>query len=103
MLDECIDYRPGVFAGHSDQHHVAGVSLYQRCDLTVVAADDQVTFPMTRDRSIFHCDGPLTYRDGASNPAVSVCSSAYDDVIDAWRVCAADAAIALSSRPRGPG
>ena len=70
LLDECVDDRPGVFAGDPDQHHVTCVSLDQGCDLTIIAADDQVTFPVTRHSSIFYRGRPLTDRDGAGNPAV---------------------------------
>ena len=52
MLDEGIDYRLGVFAGYSDQHHVTRMTFNQGCDLAVVTANDQITFPVSRNGSI---------------------------------------------------
>ncbi len=52
MLDERVDDRPGVFAGDSDQHHVTRMAFNQGRDLAVIAADEQVTFPVARNRSI---------------------------------------------------
>ncbi len=48
LLDQSIDHRLGVFARHPDQHDKPCVALYQCRDLTVVAAAQQVTFPVTR-------------------------------------------------------
>ena len=45
MLDECVDDGPGVFAGHSDQHHVTRMTLHQGRDLAVMTADDQGHLP----------------------------------------------------------
>src|SRR5210317_1999880 len=70
MLDECIDDGLSIFAGYSYQHHVTCMTLNQGCDLTVVAADDQVTFPVTRHSPIFYRSRPLADRDGAGNPAM---------------------------------
>ena len=38
VLDQCIDYRIGVFALYPHQHYVAGVTLHQRNDLAIVTA-----------------------------------------------------------------
>jgi hypothetical protein len=72
MLDECIDHRLGVFAGYPYQHHVTCMTFNQGCDLTVVAADYQVTFPVSWNRSILDCGWSLPYRDCAGN--ATMCS-----------------------------
>jgi len=53
MLDQRVDHRLGIFALYPDQHDVARVTFHQSCDLTVVAADNQVTFPMARHCTVF--------------------------------------------------
>jgi len=52
MLDERVDYRLGVFAGHSDQHHVTRMTLNQGRDLAVMTTDDQIAFPVSWNGSI---------------------------------------------------
>ena len=62
LSDQRVDDRLGVLARHSDQHHVTCMTLDQRCDLSVVAATDEITFPVARYRSIFHFRRPLADR-----------------------------------------
>ena len=54
MLDQRVNDGLGVFALHPDQHDVTRMTFHQCCNLAVVAADEQVAFPVTRDGSIFH-------------------------------------------------
>ena len=48
LLDKRVDYRLGVFAFYSGKQHVASMTFDQGCDLAVVAAEQQVTFPVAR-------------------------------------------------------
>ena len=53
MLDERVDHGLSVFTWHPDQHYVTGMALNECRDLTVIAAHDQVAFPVTRQGTIF--------------------------------------------------
>ena len=46
------------------------MTLHERRDIAVLAAEDQITFPMTGDGSVLYRCGSLADRDGVSNPAV---------------------------------
>ena len=59
MLNECVDHRFGVFVLNSNQHDVASMPLNQRRDLTIVAADNQVTLPVSGQCSVFNRGGTL--------------------------------------------
>ena len=48
LFDERVDHRLGIFTFYSGEQHVATMTLNQGCDLTVVAAEYEVTFPVTR-------------------------------------------------------
>ena len=70
LLDKRVDLRLGVLALDPDQHHVARVAFHQGGDLAVVAAEQQVTFPVARHCTVLDLGGALTDRDGVGDPAV---------------------------------
>ena len=45
MVDQRVDYRLGILDVDFDQHDVACFPFYECCNLTVLAAEQQVTFP----------------------------------------------------------
>ena len=49
------------------------MALYQGRDLTVVAAHDQVAFPVTGHSSVFNRGRSLPDRDRVGDPAVILC------------------------------
>jgi hypothetical protein len=63
LPNEGIDDAGRVFARNVDQHHIAGLPLNQSGNVTVLPAGYQVTFPMTRDRAIFHLSRSIPDRD----------------------------------------
>ena len=67
MLDKCVDDRLGVFALYSGQHHVARVPFHQCRDLTVVAADYEIAFPVAGQCSVFNRGGPFADRDSIAD------------------------------------
>ena len=66
----CVDHRLGVFALDPDQHHVTGMALNEGRDLAVVAAEQQVTFPVARHRPVLSLCWALADRDSVRDPAV---------------------------------
>jgi hypothetical protein len=46
------------------------VTLDKRCDLTVVAATDKITFPVTGYGTVFNLGRSLSDRDRVTDPAV---------------------------------
>jgi hypothetical protein len=48
------------------------LTLDQRCDLAVATTEQQVSFPVTRYRSIFDGNWALTDRDGVDDLAVDI-------------------------------
>jgi hypothetical protein len=60
LPDQGIDHGFGILVRHLRQHHTARVALNQRGDLTVVRAEDQVAFPVTRYRTVFNRRWSLT-------------------------------------------
>ena len=69
MANECVDDRLGVLARRPNQHHVTRLSFHQRRDLAVVAAEQQVAFPVTRDGPILSLRGLLADRYGVGDLA----------------------------------
>lgn len=64
MLDERVDDRLRVFAIiELHQHHLARLTLDQRCELAVATAKDQIAFPMPRHSSVFNACRTFTDRD----------------------------------------
>jgi hypothetical protein len=57
--DDCL----GISALNSNQHAVARVAFYEGSDLAVIAADQQITFPVSRYRTILYLSGTLTNRN----------------------------------------
>ena len=102
LLDERIDHRFGVLAYYAHEHEVARLALHQNGDLAVVAAEVQVTFPMTRYGPVFGLCWTLADRYRLGDPATV---GGFLRVIasGASRGCAAGAATAFSSGLRAPG
>jgi len=72
LHDERVDHCLGVFALHPSKHHIASLSLYERRDLAIIIAEDQVTFPVSRYGSIFGFCRPLADRDRVTD-AANIC------------------------------
>ena len=70
LPNECVDYCLCIFARHPDQHDKPCMAFHQGRYLAVVAAAQQVTFPVTRYGSVFGFSRSLSDRDRISNPAV---------------------------------
>ena len=70
LLDECVDHGLGVLAPHPGQQHKPRVTLDQRRDLRVVAAADQVAFPVTRYGTVLNLGRSLSDRDRVADSAV---------------------------------
>ena len=69
------------------QHHVTGLTLDQGGDLAVIAAEEEIPFPVAGHRTILRLRWPLTDRDRIEDrPWLP--SSAYDAASGAWPVCA---------------
>lgn len=64
-FDQRIDDSSGVLASDFDQHHVKDLSLDQASDLNVVAAKQQVAFPVTGNGTIV-CRGRCSLIETAS-------------------------------------
>jgi len=73
LLNECVDHRLCIFARHPAQHDKPCVALYQCRDLTVVAAEQQVTFPVTRYGAVLNLGRTFPDRDCVADPAVILC------------------------------
>lgn len=72
MLDQGIDHRLGVLAVDLGEHHVARVALYERCELAIVATEQQIAFSVTRHGPVFNRGGALTDRYRVGDPAVNL-------------------------------
>src|SRR5271170_2165213 len=73
MLDQRVDDRLRIFAANLDQHRIAGMALDQSRNLAVLAAEQEVTFPVPGYGPVFHAGRTLADRDGAGDSAVIVC------------------------------
>src|SRR5471032_481940 len=71
VLDERIDDRFCVLARNLRKHHVARVTLNQRRDLAVLAAEQQITFPVTGHGTVFSRGRTLADRDGVRDLTVN--------------------------------
>ena len=60
LLDECVDYRPGVLACYLGLHHVTSMTLDQGGDVGVVRPGQEIALPMTWHRPIFNRRRSLT-------------------------------------------
>ena len=72
ILDQGIDDRLGVLAVDLHQHHVARLPLHQGRDLAVLAAAQQVPFPVARHRPILSRRRTLADRYGVADATVVV-------------------------------
>ncbi len=70
VLDERIDDGLCVFAVDPNQHAVATVTLHQGGDLAVVAAEQQITFPVAGYRPVLNLSRPLADRHRTNNAAM---------------------------------
>ena len=61
---QCSNDNFRVFARHLDQHGKARMTFYQGRNVTVLGAAQQITFPVARNRSVFHFRRPFADRDG---------------------------------------
>src|SRR5262245_38801503 len=68
VLDEGVDDGLGIFAVDLREHDVAGLPFDQGGNLAIVAAKQEVTFPVTRQRTVVGRSGTLAdgYRVGDS-------------------------------------
>ena len=66
MFNQRIYYRFSIFAVYLCHHDVSSVALNQGCDVAVVRAADQITYPMTWHGSVFYRCKTLSdrYRTG---------------------------------------
>lgn len=64
VLDQRIDDRLGIFAVDLHQHHVACLTFHERRDLAVLAAKQQVAFPVTRRNQHYKWTEELTRKRG---------------------------------------
>ncbi|MDR6396586.1 hypothetical protein J2798_003060 [Herbaspirillum seropedicae] len=62
MLDERIHNGLRIFPGGLYQHHVASMALHQGSNLAVGASKQQIAFPVTWYRTIFHSGRPFSDR-----------------------------------------
>ena len=62
LLDERIDNRLGVSTLYSGEHHVAGVTLNQRGNVTVVRTEQEISLPVARHCPVCYLGRPLTDR-----------------------------------------
>src|SRR5260370_16473205 len=53
------------------------MTLHSSRDVTVLCAAQQITFPMPRNRSVFHFRGPFTDRDGIDDLAAGLSADRY--------------------------
>src|ERR1700687_3720130 len=72
MLDQGVDDRLRIFAANLDQHRIAGMALDQGRNLAVLAAEQQVAFPVPGYGPVFHAGRTLTDRDGVGDATVLV-------------------------------
>jgi hypothetical protein len=75
MLAQRGDDRRSVFAGHFDEHGKTRMSFHQGCDVTVLAASEQVALPMTGNRAVFNLGWPFPDRDGIDDLTVGLSAS----------------------------
>src|ERR1039458_5815008 len=64
VLAQRRDDRRCVFAGHFDEHGETRMTFHQGCDVTVFAACEQVTLPMTGNSAVFNLRRSFANRDG---------------------------------------
>ena len=62
MLDERVNNGLSIFFAHRREHHVARLAFDEGRDLAVLAAKQQVAFPVPRKRPVFDCGRPLPDR-----------------------------------------
>jgi hypothetical protein len=70
LLDQGIDDGLGILAVDLGQQQVARMALEERGDLAVVAAEQQVAFPVPRHGALFNAGRALTDRDRVGDPTV---------------------------------
>ena len=73
MVDQRIYDRLGILAVDFDQHDIAGMTFDECCNLTIVAAEKQATFPVTGDGPILHRVRTFDNRYCADDSAVMRC------------------------------
>ena len=71
LLNQCIDHRLGVFAFDPHEHHVARVTFDQGGDLAVVAAEQEITFPVTGHSTILGLSRSLADTDRIGDAAMT--------------------------------
>src|ERR1700760_389656 len=54
----------GPYLRAKDQHSETRMSFHQGCDVTVLAASEQVALPMTGNSAVFNLGRPFPDRDG---------------------------------------
>src|SRR5260370_12622291 len=64
MLSQGSNHSFCFFARDLDQHGKARMTFDQSRDVAVLATAQQIAFPMTRNRSVFHFRRPFADRDG---------------------------------------
>jgi hypothetical protein len=67
IVDQRADDRLSVLGAYFHEHEVPRLSLDERGDLAVVAAEQQVSLPVTRHRTIFGGRRPLADRHRAED------------------------------------
>ncbi|SAK98635.1 hypothetical protein AWB75_07204 [Caballeronia catudaia] len=70
MFDERLGDGFTVLAVKLDQHHIACVSLYKRCNLTVTAAAQEVAFPVPRNGAVLNRSGTFADRNSVADTTV---------------------------------
>ena len=95
------DDRRRVFAGHFDQHDETRMTFHQGCDVTVLAAAEQIALPMTGDGAVFDLRGPFPDGDGIDDLTAGVSAVTRSAASDGYAAWTADAAISsFFSTPR---
>ena len=64
MLAQRGDDRLCIFAGHFDQHGETRMPFHQGCDMTVLAAAEQIALPMTGNGAVINLRRSFANRDG---------------------------------------
>jgi hypothetical protein len=70
VLDQRIHDCLSILLADLREHHIARLTFNERRDLAVLAAEQQITFPVSRERAIFDRRGTLANRYRISDLAV---------------------------------
>ena len=75
MLAQRGDDRGCIFTGHFDEHDETRMTFHQGCDMTVLAACEQIALPMTGNCTVLNLRRSFANRDSIDDLTVGLSAS----------------------------